>query len=347
MEIIVPAAGLSTRFPNTRPKYLLYDYKHTLMFRNAVEPYYRKAHKIHVGILREHADKYDAREHILGSMPNANVITIEERTKGPAHTVYEILKVATKDFSFDISFLVKDCDSFFTHEHMEGNFICVSKIDQHETLNRLASKSFVRYNDQGIVTDIVEKNVVSDTFCVGGYAFASSDAFAASYMKLSRNATSEIYVSHIIQDMILNSATFSLCPVSDYVDVGTAEDWHKYNNKPVIFCDIDGTLVKAQSRFGKYNYNSDPIVLEENYKLIKQHHDNGSQVIFVTAREPFYRPETIKMLTKLGFKNVQIIMGVNNSSRVVINDYNDANPYPRAIAVNIRRDNDNIKDYMQ
>ena len=32
MEIILPAAGLSTRFPNMRPKFTLTDYKGMMMF---------------------------------------------------------------------------------------------------------------------------------------------------------------------------------------------------------------------------------------------------------------------------------------------------------------------------
>ena len=36
--------------------------------------------------------------------------------------------------------------------------------------------------------------------------------------------------------------------ITNYVDVGTAEDWFEYNDRPVIFCDIDGTLIKAQPK---------------------------------------------------------------------------------------------------
>lgn len=40
-------------------------------------------------------------------------------------------------------------------------------------------------------------------------------------------------------------------------------------------------------------------------------------------------------------------MGLKNCKRILINDYNEANPYPRAIAINIKRDEDNIKDYLK
>ena len=170
--------------------------------------------------------------------------------------------------SKDISFLVKDCDSFFIHDIKDGNYVCVSNIRNHETLRKLSSKSFVKYNDQGIITDIIEKEVVSDTFCVGGYKFESSHQYMRTYEKLS-NQVGEIYVSHIIQDMLMNGKTFTTSEVRDYVDVGTIEEWMKFNDKPVVFCDIDGTLIQSQGRFGTNTYFDDPIPLENNFNIIK------------------------------------------------------------------------------
>jgi hypothetical protein len=52
------------------------------------------------------------------------------------------------------------------------------------------------------------------------------------------------------------------------------------------------------------------------------------------------------MLTDLGFVDFKLISGLSNAKRILINDYNDANPYPRAIAINIKRDQDNLKDFL-
>lgn len=340
MEVIVPAAGLSTRFPGHRPKYLLYDFKHTLMFRNAVEQFIDK-YKITIGILREHAEKYNAIEHIQGAVPGCDIVLMDPTT-GPADTVYQILKNIPGNFPF----LVKDCDSFFEHNVIEDtNYVCVSNIREHEVLKKLYSKSFVKYNEQGIIVDIVEKQVVSDTFCVGGYKFNSSDAYRRSFETLSQSG--EVYVSHVIQHLLSQGEIFVNNKVHEYIDVGTAADWQEYNDKPVIFCDIDGTLIKAQSRYGNYNYGSEPIILEENYKKIKRLHDSGAQIIFTTAREDKYHDITCQMLFNLGFGDCLVLTGLHNASRILINDYNDANPYPRAVAYNIKRDHDNLKDIMK
>lgn len=345
MEVIVPAAGLSTRFPNVKPKYLHFGYDNKMMLVKAVEPYIGK-YNITVVILKEHVEKYNAYDFVKNELPEATIVVVDEPTRGPAETVVVALEnILLMRDDIDFQFLVKDCDSFFNHIPMDTNYVCVSNIASHETLNKLASKSFVKYNDQNIITDIIEKQVVSDSFCVGGYKFGSAEHYMRTYDKL-KNRTGELFVSHIIQDMLENGKLFNKVEVTNYTDVGTADDWHRYNDMPVIFCDVDGTLIKAQSRYGKYTYNDEPIVLEENVKRIREYHEKGCQIIFTTARPSEYHEQTTAMLRKLGFDNIALISGLYNARRVLINDYNTSNPYPRAEAINIYRDHDNLKDFL-
>ena len=73
---------------------------------------------------------------------------------------------------------------------------------------------------------------------------------------------------------------------------------------------------------------------------------NGSVVIFTTARPKSIEARTQQMLEGLGFENFQLISGLPNTKRILINDYNEANPFPRAIAVNIKRDHETLGDYL-
>jgi hydroxymethylpyrimidine pyrophosphatase-like HAD family hydrolase len=134
--------------------------------------------------------------------------------------------------------------------------------------------------------------------------------------------------------------------VLNYTNVGSLEEWLAYNNHPVIFCDIDGTLVEAQSRHGKNTYADKPIALQQNVDRIKALQNSGCQIVFTTARPKEVLDVTVKMLEEIGFENPFVIIGLYNSTRILINDYNDSNPYPRAIAINIERNNDNLKDFL-
>jgi choline kinase len=342
MEIIVPAAGLSTRFPNMKPKYLLYDYKGEMMLMNALRTFRQRGFRIHLGILKEHQEKYGVIEQIQHEWcDNIKYVIIDKPTRGPADTVYQIIQSSGLHTS---EIFIKDCDSFFEHDITQGdNYVCVSKISQHEILKKLASKSFTIANNNGIITDIVEKEVVSDTFCVGGYKFSSAMLYKQAFEEL--NSDREVFVSDVIGRCINNGTIFTNKQVTDYVDVGTAQDWFQYNDRPVIFCDIDGTIIKAQSRLD-LEAKKKPVVLENNVKRLLELQANGAQFIFTSARENEYTSLTREMLYELGFKSFNLICGLQNSKRILINDYNNANPYPRATAINIHRDSDNLSDFL-
>lgn len=336
----MPAAGLSTRFPNMRPKYTLTDFEGRMMFEKSLSPFIGK-HNITIGILEEHNQQYNIQKYIDKHYKNEiTVVVLKERTQGPADTVYQIIKEIGLQ---EEEIFIKDCDSFFDHEYQEGNYVCVSSIKDHEILKRISSKSFIISNNQGIITGIVEKEVVSDKFCVGGYKFESADLFATSFEKLKDAGVSEIFVSHVIEQCLNSSYIFKEAAIKNYYDVGTAEDWFSYNDKAVLFCDIDGTIIKAQP---KGNYEAEPIVLEQNVKRLKELVDAGSTIVFTTARHPDYDERTKEILNSLGFTDYGLISGLPNTKRILINDYNAANPYPRAIAVNIKRDSDNLSDYI-
>jgi hypothetical protein len=340
MEIIVPAAGLSTRFPDMKPKYLLYDYKGELMVRNALRQFLGEFN-ITIGILKEHDEKYSASQFLKHEFGDQiNIVVLDKPTRGPADTVYEILKLANIK---DSPIFIKDCDSFFDHKVESGNYVCVSSISQHEILKKLSSKSFTVANEHDIITDIVEKQVVSDTFCVGGYKFASSTQYKSVFESIDYDH--EVFVSDVISLMLGFGEIFFNKYVTNYTDVGTAQDWFEFNDRPVIFCDIDGTIVKAQSRLDlEAKKPFEPLI--KNVHHLLQQQDKGAQFIFVTAREPQYRAETRQMLYELGFMSFSYIDGLQNASRILINDYNSSNPHPRAIAINIKRDSDNLSDFL-
>lgn len=343
MEVIVPAAGLSTRFPNMKPKYLLYDYKGDMMLMNALRPFRRKGYRIHLGILKEHEEKYNVIKQIQYEWcDNIKYVVLDKPTKGPADTVYQIIQSSNL---MGEEIFIKDCDSFFEHDITEDdNYVCVSRIQDHDILRKLSSKSFTIANDNDIITDIVEKEVVSDTFCVGGYKFCSAMLYKHAFEKVKTDK--EIFVSDVIGYCINHKQVFTNKLVTDYVDVGTSKEWFEFNDKPVIFCDIDGTIIHNQTRVGDNSYENAPIPLQNNVKRLLELQKNGAQFIFTTARPIEYISQTRQMLYGLGFMSFQLIAGLQNSKRILINDYNSSNPYPRAVAINLYRNNDNLSDFL-
>jgi len=340
MEIIVPAAGLSTRFPDTKPKYILTDYKGKMMLYSSIFPFLGK-NKITIGILKEHDEKFNIKKllkHEFGN--NISIVILDSNTSGPAETVYQIIKKSNIKKTDEI--FIKDCDSFFEHNYLPGNYICLTTFCKNNIIRKAKAKSYVMGNENGIIQKIVEKEIISNKFCVGGYKFESSEIFCNSFESIS-NINGELFISNVIQNCLLNGSIFLENIVENYIDVGTIEEWIEFNNKVTIFCDIDGTLIKAQP---KNEYHLTPIALENNVNKLKKMLLENNEIIFTTARPESERINTQKMLDSLGFSECKLLMGLYNSRRVLINDFNNANPYPRAVAINIQRDNDTIERFL-
>ena len=341
MDIIIPCAGFSTRFPNMRPKYLLADYLNRRMIELAASPYLRQ-HTLHAVILEQHAHQHDVVQtfkEIFGD--SIGLVVLPTPTSGPAETIYEALKHLK--LAPDASFLVHDCDSMFAHDDLvPGNEIFVDSLIDHPTLRTPANKSYVETNDQGIVVSIMEKKIISELFCVGGYQFSNPTNYMKAFEGLRDSRLGEIYISTVIDHLISTGEVFTTRKVTDFVDMGTIEDWQRWNDRPTIFCDIDGTLIHNQSPYGKNSYASDPVVLQHNTDTLLTAQARGCQIVFTTSRPQKWLPETTKMLDNLGFKGYRLLMGLHHARRILINDYAPTNPYPSAVSINIKRDDDSL-----
>ena len=337
MEIIMPCAGLSTRFPNMRPKYLLTDYSGKMMIESAIKNFIGK-HKITITILKLHDEIYNASQKLKSAFGDAvNILILEKPTLGPADTVYQTLLSGLVNLNSPI--LIKDCDGFYDTDLLQGNVVYVSKLSENLDIRNASAKSYTISNEQNIISMLVEKKIVSDTFCVGGYQFESALDFIINYKKLVGSRDTEIFVSNIIDYMISAGSVFVEQNTSNFVDVGTAEDWFMFNDKPTYFCDIDGTIIKTVDDY----FDVCEPIMDNVLKLIEKK-DKGCKIIFCTARSKKYEIHTRNLLDQLGFAGCELIMEVHHSKRILINDFAKTNPYPTAIAINLPRDTNLLKD---
>jgi hypothetical protein len=320
-----------------RPKYLLTDYSGELMIKKAAKNFIGK-HKITIIILKEHDYHHRAYQKVNEAFDGkVRIIVLDEDTDGPAHTAYIGIKKAEIDP--DASILIKDCDGFYETDLVEGNAIYVSKLSDNPNIRNAPAKSYTLSNEQRIINTVVEKQIVSNHFCAGGYQFARAGDYCEAYENLTFGG--EIFVSNIIDKMISDGKIFVEADVRNFIDVGTAQDWFEYNNKPTYFCDIDGTIIETLQ-----DYYDDYTPLQSNIDAIKKEIERGCKVIFCTARSKEYETITRFMLNDLGFKSCELIMNVHHSKRILINDFANTNRFPTASAINLPRDSDTLKDYL-
>jgi dTDP-glucose pyrophosphorylase len=224
MEIIIPCAGLSSRFPNMKPKYLLADKRGKLMLEKVIENLLD--YKIWVILLREHEEKFGSilqLRNVFGD--KLKFVILDERTNGPAETVYQALHY------IDIlgGFLIRDCDSYYDCEINDGNFVYVDKTSSLSSNIDKSKLGYVMLKNH-VVQEMREKQEVAEYFCVGGYQFLSKNIFINAYDNKD-SFSGEIYISNIINACIKMGHNFNIKNVNNYVNVGDLDNWCSYNSK--------------------------------------------------------------------------------------------------------------------
>lgn len=347
MHLIVPIAGQSSRFPGLRPKWMLNHPNGNLMIAQSIYGLdLSNIEEIIVICLKEHEDQYSVKNMLFKQFQKINladklrVIVIEESQSQP-HTVYQGLKLANVEGPI----FIKDSDNFFTYKPDSANSVCYACF---EDLNRgnVTNKSYILQNESGRILNIVEKRVISDRFCCGGYSFADAFEFIKVYEQLQN--IPNLYISHLIYQMILNGVTFSGKRVHNYLDWGTLEDWDAYRNRfCTLFVDLDGTLVENSAEFmSPFWGETDPI--RDNIEVINRLYESGyGEIIITTTRSQEYEQVTHEQLARIGLKYHRILFGIFHSKRIVINDYSKSNPYRSCEAINLNRNSSQLAEMLQ
>jgi len=342
-------AGKSNRFPNMRPKWLLtHPAENRFMATESIQGINLDFFdKIIFVCLVEHEDNYHfmlgfAKElEQVGILDKTEILFLCNTTKSQSETVAEaIIQKKISGFIF-----VKDPDGFFNYTLTEeSNQICYYDLNDLDTVNARA-KSYLKMDSNHSVSNIVEKEIISSTFSVGGYGFEDAALFLEHFNKLQQQET-ECYPSHIIFDMMLSGNNFTGHKVKDYEDWGTLQEWNKFRaTYKTLFLDIDGVLLSNTSdKIPPLNGTGSP--LKENLKFIQELHSHKrTTIILTTGRRETERSSTIKELKEKAIPFDQLIMNLPHGQRIVINDFANSNPFPSARAINLKRDDDNLKEY--
>tara|TARA_B100000575_G_C23073142_1_gene618174 strand:- start:419 stop:1390 length:972 start_codon:yes stop_codon:yes gene_type:complete len=309
MEIVIPCAGRSERYPNTLPKYLLKMNDGRFMFQLVSDEYVKKGLKVTFILLKEHIKLFDAKNIISQTLNSKkiNISVLNRITKGPAETVYSYVKKLNKPI------MIQDCDSFFKTKVVPKNKIDVVDLRSYPELSNISAKSFVYIDSNNIVKDIFEKQVVSNFVCCGGYSFESSKIYSSAFKKISNMKYKEVFVSHVIKDC-LSTNIFNSNVVTDYFDIGTLQEFKQYKYQGrMIFVDFNDVVLDNSNKINKQNLDY----------FLKIQNNNSVKFIFLTAFNKLQISKYIKQLNKNGLKNFSFIDSVPYAPKeFYINYYN-------------------------
>ena len=349
--LIIPCAGKSNRFPNMKPKWLLTHPDGDLMIEKAIKGLNTEIFdRIIITIVKPHDEKYEAGlilSQVFNNNPKVEICILDDFTKSASETVYLTLcKMQVKG-----PFVIKDSDNCVYVDLPERIINSIVSYDLHKypNVSNIPGKSFLIVNENNIIQDIVEKRIVSNTICLGVYAFESAEDFINAYLEIIRkDIPGELFVSHVISYMLSTKKyIFLSLAANGYDDWGTLAEWKAVQKKyRTYFVDVDGVLMKNCGKYGSRNWYNNDEIIPENIEAIRILQENGAQIVITTSRTEEFRKSLEELLIKNGIKPYAILMGMNHAARVVINDFAPTNPYPSSMAITLPR-NGLIKEYLE
>lgn len=343
MKIIIPCAGRSTRYPNMPPKWSLPDHEGVPMIVRAVQELNFAPEDVVVTVLKEHEEKFSVRKGLREAFGHpVHTVILEEQTKSQSETVVETLRRA----KIEEPFLIKDSDNSFHIDHIQAstNYVTVASLNDFDMINP-RNKSYVTIDQEGFITSIREKRVISDLFSVGGYFFRSPEMFIRAYETLSNSnefSASEIYVSEVISYQMLNGEPFKIQRAKNYQDWGTVHEWRrKLDGRKLFFVSVDGFLFERGSAtfspgFDEVQPNVDAITSTQ--ELVKA----GHQLIYLSIRPQEMEAMTRAALEANGLPKSRLLMGCDLAQWTLVTSPHASIPYVTSRARELSPHDENL-----
>lgn len=205
INIVIPMAGRGSRFANAgykMPKPLI-DVKGKPMIEVVVDNIRPKCEHRYIFLcLEEHIKKYDLVNILKRIAPDCVIVPVTEVTEGAACTVLlakeyidndNRLMIANSDQYVDIDIN----DYLAAEEDASGLIMTMTAADP--------KWSFIKYDENGFVTEVKEKEVISNEATVGIYNFSKGSVFVhAAQDMINKNirVNNEFYVAPVYNQLI-------------------------------------------------------------------------------------------------------------------------------------------------
>jgi hypothetical protein len=352
-SLIIPSAGSSSRFGLSRPKFLLTHPRGGTMLEASI-PSAKSLQNL--GVTKIIIPTLETYFQYLSHTKLAERISektqiqtdfhlLDNPTSSVVETMLRIIDLVPQEESL----IVKDCDNFIGLDGLNldyDNFVISVDLESNNIVN-IMNKSFLKDDTDGNLKRIVEKKVISSKVYVGLVKFESARLFMDGCSSIQTE--SELYISHVIENLGNHGIKFKTISTSIYEDWGTLRDWLAYCNQyKTIFLDLDGVLL----------INKHPLSIDGGWEEINFIESNCNyllplsaagkvRIIFTTSRTSEFKDELISALTQKGFSNFDLVMNLSHSKRILVNDFSDTNPYPTALSINLPRDAKNLGDYLK
>ena len=231
MNVLIPMAGAGSRFQQagyTFPKPLI-DVEGKPMIQVVVENLGIDANFIFV-VQKEHREKYNLDTLLNLIAPNCKVVEVDGLTEGAACTAL----LAKEYIDNDNPLFFANSDQFVEWDSTEFMY----KMNETDADGGIVSFrathpkwSFAKVNEEGLVTEVAEKNPISDIATVGYYYWKHGSDFvkyAEDMIEKDIRVNNEFYVCPVFNQAIEDGKQIRTFDIPKMWGLGTPEDLTYY-----------------------------------------------------------------------------------------------------------------------
>ena len=231
LNVLIPMAGAGSRFEKagyTFPKPLI-EVRKKPMIQVVVENLNIKANFIYV-VQKEHREKYNLDALLSLITPGCKIVETEGMTEGAACTAL----LAKEHINTDAPLFFANSDQFVEWDSNEFMY----KMNETNadggivTFEATHPKwSFAKVNEQGLVTEVAEKNPISNIATIGFYYWKNGSDFvkyAEQMINKNIRVNNEFYVCPVFNEAIEDGKAIRTFDVKEMWGLGTPEDLDYY-----------------------------------------------------------------------------------------------------------------------
>jgi dTDP-glucose pyrophosphorylase len=233
MKIVVPMAGAGSRFETagyTFPKPLI-EVQGEPMIAKVVKNINLQGQYIFL-VQKTHYEKYNLQGLLTLIAPNCKIVQIDGLTEGAACTVLkakeyinnnEPLIIANSDQY--IKWNSFETISSFNHKDADGGILSFTSVHPKH--------SFAKVDSNGYVTEVAEKNPISNNATVGIYHWKQGADFVRyAEQMISKNirTNNEFYICPVYNEAIQDGKKIKISSVDEMWGMGTPEELNNFLN---------------------------------------------------------------------------------------------------------------------
>jgi HAD superfamily hydrolase (TIGR01509 family) len=231
LNVLIPMAGAGSRFQAagyTFPKPLI-DVENKPMIQVVVDNLNIEATYIYV-VQKEHREKYNLDTLLNLITPNCKIVEVDGLTEGAACTTL----LAKEHIDNDAPLVMANSDQFVEWDSNEFMYKMIEQKVDGGILTFTATHpkwSFAKVDEYGYVTEVAEKNPISDIATVGVYYWAKgSDYVKYAEQMINKNirTNNEFYTCPTFNEAIADGKKIKTFNIEKMWGLGTPEDLKYY-----------------------------------------------------------------------------------------------------------------------